>query len=362
MGELGVSIYPSKTEAAILKDYLTEAAEIGYSRIFTSMLELTDSTEEMLARFREVIAYGNRLGMKTSIDINPQLFNQLGVSYEDLAFFKDLGVWALRLDQGFTGLEEAEMSQNPYGLMIELNISRGQHYIDQVMDFSADSRHIIGSHNFYPQPYTGLDFTYFTDCAAQYKNYHLRTAAFIDSPKGTVGPWPVGDMLVSTEIQRKLSPAAQVQLLRLSRLIDDIFVGSSLLPAAELQEIYDSFHSPVPQLKAELSPSASALEEEVIFNNRHRYRGDYSGFMIRSSDMRTFYKNSIFPPADFGEIISKGDITICNSRSGQYQGELQIALKERPNDGSQNFVGKITEDYLPVLDLLQPWQSFELIR
>ncbi|MEX2805546.1 DUF871 domain-containing protein [Streptococcus sp. H31] len=360
MGKLGLSVYPSKTETAILKSYLSTAAEIGYSRVFTSMLELTDSTEETLDRFREVIAHGNRLGMKTSIDINPKLFEQLGVNYEDLAFFNDLGVWALRLDQGFTGQEEAEMSQNPYGLVIELNISRGQHYIDQVMDFSADRRHVTGSHNFYPQPYTGLDFTYFTDCAAQYKKHHLRTAAFIDSPKGTVGPWPVGDMLVSAECQRQLSPEAQVQLLLATQLIDDIFVASSLLPVDELQKIYDSFVSAVPRLKVTLLSTASADEQAIVLDNRHRYRGDYSGYMIRSSEMRSLYKDRDFPPVNHDKIIEKGQLTVCNNRSGQYRGELQIALRERPNDGTHNIIGKVADDYLPVLDLLKPWQSFEL--
>ncbi|MDO4668137.1 MAG: MupG family TIM beta-alpha barrel fold protein [Streptococcus sp.] len=71
-------------------------------------------------------------------------------------FFSELGIWSLRLDVGFTDFEESNMTQNPYDLKIELNISRGQHYIDLVNDFGANKNNLIGSHNFYPQSYTSL--------------------------------------------------------------------------------------------------------------------------------------------------------------------------------------------------------------
>jgi len=123
MGELGISIYPSKSNLTEMKDYIAQAAEIGYQRIFTSMLEVADNPSETIGRFKEIIDYGNQLGMKTSLDVNPKLFAKLGISYQDLQFFSDLGIWSVRLDEGFTGLEEARMAMNPFGILIELNIS-----------------------------------------------------------------------------------------------------------------------------------------------------------------------------------------------------------------------------------------------
>ena len=46
MGELGISIYPSKSNLTEMKDYIAQAAEIGYQRIFTSMLEVADNPSE----------------------------------------------------------------------------------------------------------------------------------------------------------------------------------------------------------------------------------------------------------------------------------------------------------------------------
>nr|WP_235925341.1 MupG family TIM beta-alpha barrel fold protein [Streptococcus catagoni] len=130
-----------------------------------------------------------------------------------------MGIDALRLDEGFTGYEEAILTHNPYGIKIELNISRGQDYIDMVTDFGPNKSQLVGSHNFYPQAYTGLTLDYFLATAQQYKRHNLQTAAFIDSPNGQVGPWPISDRIVSAEVQRIMSLSAQVFLLRMAGLI-----------------------------------------------------------------------------------------------------------------------------------------------
>lgn len=51
---------------------------------------------------------------------------------------------------------------------------------------------------------------------------------------------------------------------------------------------------------------------------------------------------------------------IGNNFAGQYKGELQVALKDRPNDGSQNIVAKINSDNQILLDFLTPWYNFLL--
>lgn len=359
MGELGISIYPSKSSLDEMKDYLFQAAKIGYQRIFMSMLEVAENPDKTIEKFKEIIAYGNQLGLKTSLDVNPRLFSKLGISDQDLHFFSDLGIWSIRLDEGFTGLEEARMSMNPYGITIELNISRGQHYIDMIMDFGADKNHVVGSHNFYPQSYTGLDFDYFVETARKYKSYNLRTAAFVDSSSGTVGPWPVSNLMVSTEIQRQMPVESQVQLLKMTGVIDDIIISSSLVSEEELKKVYDTFHSSFSILPVKLNKDATDVEKEILLKHIHLYRGDYSGYMIRSSETRVIYKESDFPPHTIQD-LKKGDITICNNAAGQYKGELQIVLKDRPNDGSFNLVGKIEQNNFPILDLLKPWQSFKI--
>lgn len=134
MRQLGVSIYPDQTDIADDKKYLDLAHKYGFTRVFTSLLQLVgDDGADILGQFKETVAYANSLNFKVVVDINPDLFQSLNIKYDDLLFFSDLGVWGLRLDEGFTGLEEAQMTRNPYGLKIELNISAGTNYVDRIM-------------------------------------------------------------------------------------------------------------------------------------------------------------------------------------------------------------------------------------
>ncbi len=101
MGELGISVYPSRASVADNIAYIEKAD----TRIFTSLLELTPDMTDLLDQYKQVIMRGNELGMKTILDINPELFEQLGTSYTDLRLFSEMGAWGLRLDLGFTGAE-----------------------------------------------------------------------------------------------------------------------------------------------------------------------------------------------------------------------------------------------------------------
>lgn len=361
MHELGVSIYPSQSSFAEMRDYLDTASHLGYTRIFTSLLEVTGDTAEVVAKFKNIIHHGNTLNMATTIDINPSLFTQLGITYDNLRFFHDLGVAAIRLDEGFTGYEEAKMTYNPYNIKIETNISRGQHYIDMVWDFGPNPRNLIGSHNFYPQVRTGLERDYFIDTTQRYKQYNLETSAFIDGVTGKLGPWPLADKMVSMEAQRQMSATSQVQLLKQLNVIDNLFISSSLLAADELAAIRDAYLTPYPVLEIDLADDISDLERQIVTEEIHLYRGDFSGYMIRSSQPRVKYAQESVVPHHLVD-IQVGDIVIGNDSFGQYKGELQVALKPWANDGHYNVVGHVKTSNLPVLDSIKPWQTFTLTQ
>ncbi|MEG7763301.1 MupG family TIM beta-alpha barrel fold protein, partial [Listeria monocytogenes] len=79
----------------------------------------------------------------------------LNITYKELDRFKELGLAGLRLDLGFSGSEEAAMSFDDTDLKIELNISNGTRYVENILSYQANVGNIIGCHNFYPRKYTG---------------------------------------------------------------------------------------------------------------------------------------------------------------------------------------------------------------
>lgn len=361
MGQLGISIYPERSTFEKDKAYLDLAHKYGFKRVFTSLLQVNDDKEKVIAEFKKVVDYANQLDFDVMVDINPSLFGQLGISYDDLSFFHELGADGIRLDLGFTGAEEAKMTRNPYGIKIEINMSSGTRYVDNIMSYSPNVNNLLGSHNFYPHRYSGLEYQHFVNCSNQFRQYNINTMAFVNSHDATFGPWPTQDGLCTLEDHRDLEIGTQVKHFLLTGLIDDITVGNAYASEKELKEMSEAFFSENPKIKVDVLETITEDERVVLFDNLHNYRGDRSAYILRSTMTRIKYKDLPFPKTNTPD-MTRGDVLIDNVGYGQYKGETQIALKEMTNDGRVNVVGKITKDELFLLDFLKPWSSFELIE
>ena len=359
MRRLGLSLYPEHSTLDEDKKYLDTASKLDYSRIFMSLLELGDDKNKTIARFKETISYANDLGMATIVDMNPRLFTKLGISYDDLSFFKEIGAAGLRLDEGFTGMEEAKMTHNPYGLKIEINMSSGTHYLDNILAFQPNTNNLLGCHNFYPQRYTGLGEDFFTKWSKLFRKHNIHSAAFVSSHTATFGPWPVQDGLPTLEDDRDLPIATQVKHLVLTGMVDDVIIGNTYASDEELEEASKAFFAPLPELKVDLSQNITDIEKEVILKSTHMYRGDASDYLLRSTMTRVVYRDKDFPAHDTDD-IKRGDIIIVNNQYGQYKGETQIALRDIKNDGRRNVVGHLSSEEAFLLSYIGTWSSFKL--
>lgn len=362
MKQLGISLYPEQSTFIQDKEYMDLAKKYGYQRIFTSLLQLkSDSGEDLLARLKEDVDYANQLGFKTVVDINPALFKELRIDYNDLSFFQDLGVWGLRLDEGFSGIEEAAMTHNPYGLKIELNMSRGTNYLDSIMSYDPEEDNLIGCHNFYPQEYTGLSEEVFYEYSQKYRDYGLHTAAFISSKHAQFGPWPVHEGLPTMENDRDRNIFSQVTHLRLSKMIDDIIIGNAFATEEELAQAAAAFNSPFPTLSIEFTDNVLPIEQTICLKDVHLYRGDASAYLLRDTKPRVVYANEAIPAqTEIKEVFDYGDVVIVNDKYPRYKGELQLVLTPFENDGRRNLVGHLREDDLDLLDAIEPWSTFIL--
>ena len=68
MGKLGISIYPERSTYEKDKAYLDLAHQYGFKRVFTSLLQITEDKEKVLADFKkgrrlcECLKYGSNGG------------------------------------------------------------------------------------------------------------------------------------------------------------------------------------------------------------------------------------------------------------------------------------------------------------
>lgn len=358
MGKLGLSIYPEKTTNEEIFEYLDLASQYGFSRIFSCLLSVDDTKENIKNKFKEINEYAKSKGYEIILDVSPRVFSELGISYKDLTFFKEVGADGLRLDAGFSGSEESLMTFNEQGLKIEINMSNDTHYIDTIMDYRPNKENLIACHNFYPHRYSGLNFEHFTKCTENFTKYGLRTAAFVTSQnEGTYGPWPVTDGLPTLELHRNLPIEVQAKHFISLGTINDIII-SNCYPTKEELEKLGSMRMDMVTFDLTINENTPEVERKIILEELHFNRGDISDNMIRSTQPRVKYKGHKFPVFNAPEIIRKGDVIIESSEYGHYAGELQIALNDMVNSGKTNIVGRLKEEEIFILDYIKPWQKF----
>ncbi|MFV0551632.1 MAG: DUF871 domain-containing protein [Anaerorhabdus sp.] len=361
MRRLGISIYPEKSTVEEIKKYIDLTSQYGFCRIFSCLLSVTEDKEVIKKNFIEINDYARSKGFEIIVDVSPKVFNDLGISYKDLSFFKEIGADGLRLDQGFSGLEESLMTFNPQNLKIEINMSMDTHTIDTIMDYQPNVYNLIGCHNFYPHRYAGLNLDLFERCTARFKKYGLRTAAFITTNnKGSFGPWPVTDGLPTLEIHRELPIQVQAKHFISMGTIDDILISNCYPTEQELKKL-SQMRKDMLSLEVKLVDDIPEVEKAIVLDEQHFHRGDYSDAFIRSTQSRVKYKGHDFKLFNTPDIIRRGDIMIESSEYGHYAGELQIALVDMKNSGKTNVVGHVVEDEIFLLDSIKPWQKFNFI-
>lgn len=354
--KLGISIYPHRSDPEKDKQYIELASKYGFSRIFTCLLSVDGNQEEILHNFKDTIHFAKSKNMEVICDISPRVMNELNISYNDLSFFADLGVDGIRLDLGFTGREEAEMTYNPQNLLIEINMSNATKYLDNIMSYQPNRNKLIGCHNFYPHRYSGLSYDFFIECSEKFKSYGLRTAAFVSSNAATFGPWPMMEGLPTLEMHRNLPIEVQAKHLFATKLIDDVIISNAYASEEEFMKLSQLNKEKI-TFTVEIYETTTELERKIILEEPHFYRGDVSDYMIRSTQSRVKYRGHSFPPHNTRD-IRRGDIIIENDLYKQYAGELQIALKDMENSGKTNVVGRIREEEIFLIDYLKPWEKF----
>lgn len=354
--QLGVSVYPDHSDSAKDKEYLEKAAKNGFSRIFMSMLEVTDGKEKVKEKFQDIISFSKDLGYEVILDIAPNIFNDLGISYDDLTFFKELGADGIRLDVGFDGSKEAMMTYNPQELAIELNMSNNVAYLDNILTFEANVPFLYGCHNFYPQKGTALPLQFFIECSERFKKHGLKTAAFINSQVGKIGPWDINDGLPTLEMHRELPVTVQAKHLFTTGLIDDVVIGNAYASDEELKAL-GNLNRYLLQFNVDFVDGASALEKEIVLDHMQMRRGDITDQVIRSTQTRVIYKDKENPEHDNSEMFQRGDVVVGNNSFGKYKNELQVVL-EPHSDRRKNLVARIKPEELFLLDYVKPWTKF----
>ncbi|MHC5268617.1 DUF871 domain-containing protein [Enterococcus sp. LJL98] len=357
---LGVSVYPDHSDPQEDRSYLELAKKYGFSRIFMSMLEVAEGAEVVKKKFKDLISFAKDLGFETILDVAPAVFEQLNISYGDLTFFHEVGADGIRLDVGFDGNKEAMLTYNDFHLAIELNMSNDVAYLDNILSYQANKPFLYGCHNFYPQEGTALPYDFFEKCSIRFKKQGLRTAAFVNSQVGKIGPWDINDGLPTLEMHRHLPVAVAGKHLFATGLIDDVIIGNAYASEAELKAL-GGINRYQTALTIDFVPGVNPVEKAIVLDELHFRRGDITAQVARSTEVRKKYKEEVNPAHDSAIEFQRGDVVIGNDGFGKYKNELQIVL-EPHRDSRKNKVGHIVPEELILLPFIEPWTKYRFVE
>lgn len=361
MAKIGISIYPDCSDFESDYNYIEKAARLGYRRVFTNLLESQDTKESLLERYGRLNQFAISLGMDVYFDVTPGVMKRFSNGAGDLSFFKELGATGLRLDESGSAHEDALITNNAEGILIEFNASSNHRHMENVLSFGANRSKIVSCHNFYPQKYTGLSFDLFVKTSEYMKSLGIPVAAFVSSQAdGSFGPWPVNEGLCTVEDHRFLPLDLQARHLYATGLVDDVIIANCYPTDEELNSL--SIINPgVLTIKVNFDPKISAVEREIALTFDHFVRGDMSEYMARSTMSRIAFANADIPAANTRD-LKRGDVIIVNNEYGRYKGELHIVLKDMENDGRKNVIGSVREEEMILLPYLTSWKPFKVIE
>lgn len=338
--------------------FIKTAKAFGFNSVFTSLHIPEANYEKAVSEFKEIARLCKELNMNIIADISPRAFTYLGADMNNLKAIKDLGVYGVRVDFGFSPKEIAEFTRNPYGLKIEINASTvTKRFLKELESFNPDYEMLQACHNYYPRLNTGISIETFKKKNQMLKKHNLKISAFIPSLVNKRGP--IFEGLPTLEIHRLLEP--QICAKELFALgIDGVFFGDSI-PAEEELKTVGGVSEEVIDFRIETFNPCS-VEENIIFSAVHENRPDAAEDVVRSTNSRvTLKKEDIINP--YNNIERKtGFITIDNKNYLRYCGELQICKKDLPKDERANVVGKIIDEEIFLINYIEDETKFRFVR
>lgn len=322
MIDTGISVYAGLSDYS--KDenikYLRRAKELGITHVFSSahINEAKTSQEEL----QSIIDECNKLGLKLSLDVSKPIMSK---------FSEFNGLFALRLDYGFTDLEIIELS-NTASYLVELNASTlSYEHIKSLIDNGINTSRTRFTFNFYPKLYTGHDIIDVYNKTKICNEVGIYVGAFVPSHVGFRPPMYEG--LPTVEAHRNMDLSVAIEELKACG-VNGIYFGDAYASYDEIKILIDHNTDEI-LLKLQLNDSNNNFD--YLFDKSFKIRPDLNSYILRVSSLRSTDEISAFNTVD----RRRYNVTLDNSKFKRYAGEINIVLQDLPKDERVNVIGSL---------------------
>lgn len=362
MREIGISVYPNFYPIDQIKNYLEKANSLGFNKVFISLILNNhgfEGAQNVSANtWNEILSYCKERGMSVSADINDEVFTEFGCTLNDLSALQKMGITRLRIDGGFTSGEVAVLSKNKQRIQIEVNASMSSSNnqngsaLRECRDFletiekEGNIGQLTACHNFFPLPDTALSLEDIHPINDLFASFGVPVGGFIASQLSPKDLHHLGHGVCTIEKHRFL-PSHIAMLELFANGFNDVLIGDSFADISELTEMarcYKQDYIEVPVVFNQFVPQIikQKMQEQVLIS-----RVDQPANLIRATDTR-----GIVVPPCYSAPRNQYTVSVLNNRSAQYEGEVQISLKDLGQSVEHNVIGFVhpfAEGLLPYL-------------
>ena len=330
------SLYP--TDEPGVRDAVAEAAATAESPVFTS-LHMPESVG--LRAFGGYLRDQHReRGLSYCADISPATLGLLDLEPDEVGRLRDWGVTMVRIDYGFTPAEVARIARAG-GFRIAVNASTVT--ADELAEL--DGLDVVGWHNYYPRPETGLSWAFFVAQNELLSRHGLEIYAFI--PGELSFRAPLGRGLPTLESHRYGNA-----YLNHARLLAACPQARVVCAEGTLLDDHVRWIAHR-EATGEITLPMAGLDASVAFLRDASWRLRVEG---TDSSHRIDGTRRPRTPARVvnGDRRRAGSLQVDLPGMGRYHGELHLMHTDRPLSAHQARVGEIAAPYLGLVDCLRP--------
>lgn len=368
--QVGISVYPGIIDTATCKKQIDTACELGYTKLFTGF---TCAANEVVLTedYVEIFHYAKQKGLELHVDINNFVMEALGITSSNLLPIVELGIPVIRIDCGVSLEEIVEMTNNPYGILIEENLSNHRTLQEKMeaIQQRGTMKNYCACHNFYPRINSGLEIAYAMNCARIAKSYHCQTGAFIGSIYSDHPLNPNGKATMTIEKHRYIPAHLQAMELFSSELFDFLIFGDSEPRADELKAVARTTRNAYECLSLKQQQQLSEAERKeyeelyciqlpIYFESYVKEKEEIKSLVMRNRidlceeairvmnwrGKRSIEVNNVIPRPRYS-------VTMDNLTTELYKGEIEILLKDMPAVPYANVIGMVKPCGISLVDI-----------
>lgn len=345
-----MSVFPTdplEAREAILK----QAKKLGVSVFFTS-LHIPEA--EGLTTFLQWLkSLHTEYQYQFFADISPLTLERLNIKIAEIIKLKEYGISGVRIDFGFSIADIQEIAAT--GIDIAINAST---VTKAELDVLAPIG-VIGWHNYYPRPETGISEAFFLKQNELLRSYNIPIYSFI--PGTTHLRAPLYLQLPMLEAQRGVNAYINYLLQVKKYQVDNVFLAEGIIDDVSLERIIRHKNEQIITLPIDWL--RDDVEEALMSKNWH--------VRIEETDMSWRLEETRALVSDLSQTLpflvverTVGSIYMDTVKYGRYAGEIHLIHTVTEQNDYCNHVGEIQQEYHVLLTVLdgRPKIKFERLE